>query len=456
MTQEAKSPFIEKSVKCPACKQLSQQRAFRSRMFTSQTTESDQHVVSYKWLNQDVKRVHPPHYFLYYCPYCFYTDISDEFSAQDVTPSYRRIIKSFNNVGEKQRQIIELIGQHVHYDEIDFASALNLHFLAIFGQMLPPSEMQDCYKIARLLLRAAWLYRENRPDADDSVHIPSVKEILVVMETLEKAADKTRKSWDNVSKAVEHRAGELEKKLQAKPDENPYGRHCVSLGKQFDSLFAELYRLKTTCKRDMSGTLFKGDAHDGGAFFSFPSYEAFFEKLKSVWPFAPADELEAMRGAIDYFQRSISSDSRLDDPNRQFSVVSLIADLMIRCDDIDAALSTVGSIHKSALNNRQRCMKEMQQKNIDPQTKRRLKAQVQRASASLERAADLRHELLDKLLKRDMPKIKKVVAQHQGAPAEEIENALKQNGIVAPLILRMQEKGGLLENLTVKKKRGFF
>ena len=424
-------------------------------MYTPKTTESDHHVVSYTWLDQNVKRVHPPHYFLYYCPNCFYTDISDDFSDPKVSTSVRRIVKSFNSAGERERQIIELMGQHVHYDEIDFASALNLHLLAIFGQMLPPSETHDCYKVARLLLRVAWLYRENRPDDSDSLHIPSVEEILEGMKTLETAVDKTRKIWDKVSKAVERRTGELEKQLQAKAGENPYSLHCASLGKQFDNLFAELYLLKNTCKLDLSGTLFGGNAYEGGAFFSFPSYEAFFEKLKSVWPFAPADELEAMRGAIAYFQHSVSTDPRFDDPEKQFSAISLMADLMIRCNDIDAALSTVGGIHKVALNSRQRYMKEMQQKGIDEQTKRRLKVQMERASASLERASDLRHELLDKLLERDLPKIKKVLAEHEGAPAEEIEKALKENGIAEALIPRMKEKGGLLENLR-KKKRRFF
>ncbi len=455
MTQEAKSPFIEKLVKCPACGRMSPQRSFLTRMFTPKTTESDHHVVSYTWLNQNAKRVHPPHYFLYYCPNCFYTDINDEFSNPNITPSYRRIMKSFNNAGEKQKQIIDLMGKHVHYDEIDFASALNLHFLAIFGQMLPPKEARDCYKIARLLLRVAWLYRENKPDDSDSFHLPSVEEILEGMKILEMSMDKARSSWDRVSNSVERRAGELEKQFQANAGKNPYAQNSAGIGKQFDSLLGELYRLKTTCKRDLSGKLLSGNAYEGGAFFSFPSYEAFFEKLKSVWPSAPADELEAMRAAIAYFKHSISTDSRFDDPEAHFSAISLTADLMIRCDDIDAALTTIGTIHKVALDSRQQYMKKMQQKDIDEQTKRRLKVQIERTNTSLGRAVDLRHELLDKLLKRDLPKIKKILAKHEGAPAEEIEKALKKNGIAEPLILRMQDKGGLLEG-PQKKKRSFF
>lgn len=455
MTQEAKSPFIEKSVKCPVCGRFSPQRSFLSRMFTPKTVESDHHVVSYTWLNQNVKRAHPPHYFLYYCPYCFYTDISDDFSNSNVTPSYRKTLKSFNSAGEKQKQLINLMGKHVHYDEIDFASALNLHFLAIFGQMLPPKKEHDCYKIARLLLRVAWLYRENKPNDSDSLHIPSVEEILEGMKILEIETDKARKSWDKVSKAVERRTGELEKEFQTNAAENPYARNCADLGKQFDNLVGELYRLKTTCKRDLSGKLLSGDAYESGPFFSFPSYEAFFEKLKSVWPLAPADEMEAMRAAIAYFKHSVSTDSRFDDPEKHFSAITLITDLMIRCDDIDAALAAIGTIHKTALDSRQKYMKKMQEKDIDEQTKRRFQVQIQRTNAALGRAVDLRYELLDNLLKRDLPKIKKILAKHEGAPTEEIEKILKKNGIVEPLILRMQEEGGLLEG-PKKKKRRFF
>ena len=456
MTQEAKSPFIEQSVDCPACKEPSLQRVFRSRMFVAKTKESDEHVLGYKWLADNVKRVHPPHYFLYYCPYCYYTDISDDFSNPEAGLAYQRIAKSFNDAGEKEKQIIKLMGQQVHYDEIDFYSALNLHFLAILGQMLPPVETHDCYKIARLLLRAAWLYRENKPpETGDDLQIPSVEEILEGIETLDVAMHEARKNWDNLGNAVERRAGELKKQFQGEAGRNPYAQCRDGIGKQFDSLFGELYRLKTTCKRDLSGTLLNENAEEAGPFFSFPSYQAFFEKLKSVWPFAPADELEAMRSAIAYFQRSVSSDSRFDSPEKQFSGISLITELMIRCDDIDGALSMVGNIYKVASHSRQKYMNEMRQNDIDEQTKRRLKVKIERTGASLGQAGELRRELLDKLFERTLPKIKKVLAENEGAAAPEIEKALKENGIRGDLILRMQEKGGLLENLG-KKKRRFF
>jgi len=456
MTEEAQFPFIEKPVECPACKELSPQRSFRSSMFVPKTRESDEHVVSYTWLAKNAKRVHPPHYFLYYCPYCYYTDISDDFSKPKADTLYRRVLKSFNDAGQKERQIIELMGQHVHYDEIDFCSALNLHFLAIFVQMLPPSDAHDSYKLARLLLRIAWLYRENTPDAGDKLQIPSVEEILNGMKTLDMAMQKARKNWDNLSNAVEHRAGELEQQFQGEGDENPYTQCRASLGKQFDRFFAELYRLKTTCKRDLSGTLLDGNAQEAGPFFSFPSYQAFFEKLKSVWPFPPADELEAMHGAISYFQHSVSTDSRFDDPQKRFLTISLITELMVRCGDIDGAFSMVGSLYKVVSDNRQRYMRQMQQKDIDEPTKRRLKVKMERARASLGQAGELRRKLVDKLFERDLPKIKQVLAENEGAAAEEIEKALKEIGIGEAVILRMQEKGGLLENLGKKKKRRFF
>jgi len=457
MTQEDRSPFVEQSVECPACKKSSPQRVFRSRMFVTKTKESDGHVLSYRWLTDNVKRVHPPHYFLYYCPHCYYTDISDDFSNPKAGLAYQRIVKSFTDSRQKEKQIIELMGQNVHYDEIDFRAALNLHLLAIFGQMLPPNEAHDCYKIARLLLRIAWLYRENKPpETGDELQIPDVEEILKGMKTLDTAIHEARKKWDRLSNAVERRAGELKKQFQGEADKNPYTQCHAGLGKQFNSLFTELYRLKTTCKRDLSGTLLNGSADEAGPFLSFPSYQAFFEKLKSVWPFAPADEIEAMRGAIAYFQRSVSSDPRFDSPEKHFSAVSLITKLMIRCDDVNGALSMIGTIYKVALDNRQRYMKEMRQKDIDERTKRRLQVKIDRAGASLAQAGEMRRKLVDKLLESALPKVKKVLAENEGAPAEEIEKALKENGIAEELILHMQDEGGLLEHLKKKKKRKFF
>ena len=87
---------------------------------------------------------------------------------------------------------------------------------------------------------------------------------------------------------------------------------------------------------------------------------------------------------------------------------------------------------------------------------RRDPAAIAAKAAAQEQAGDLRRELVDKLLERDLPKIKQVLAENEGAAAEEIEKALKEIGIGEAVILRMQEKGGLLENLGKKKKRRFF
>ena len=102
---------------------------------------------------------------------------------------------------------------------------------------------------------------------------------------------------------------------------------------------------------------------------------------------------------------------------------------MVRCDDIAGAFSVVGSMYKVASDNRQRYMKQMQREGIDEQTKRPLRLKMERARASLGQAGELRRELVDKLLKRHLPKIKQVLAKNEGAAVEEIQKALKEIGI---------------------------
>jgi hypothetical protein len=116
----------------------------------------------------------------------------------------------------------------------------------------------------------------------------------------------------------------------------------------------------------------------------------------------------------------------------------------------------VRSIYKSASDSRQRAQTEMRKKETDEATKRRLKGQIERFTASLQDAGELRRGLIEQLMARDLPKIKSVLSKNEGAPGDVVEKALAQAGIAGELISRMKEPGGRLEHLAKKKKKRFF
>ncbi|MFW6286849.1 MAG: DUF2225 domain-containing protein [Candidatus Sumerlaeota bacterium] len=447
MSEELVSPFLETQLKCPACGSASPQRSFKSRIFLPEERESDQHVTGYRWMIENVQHVHPPYYFLYFCPKCFYTDITNEYTNIAANPFGKRVIKAYLEADKRRKLIVEFISRHINYDDIDFPSALNLHYLAIYIQMLLPEESRDSYKIARLLLRIAWLFREQTPDKEGNLTIPAVQDILERVDAFEGPYHTALGRVDGLIQALERRAAETEDVVSG--DANPYRAPLGSIRSKIESISADLHKIKRACQKDLSGQM--GGAEDGETYYTFASHDEYIEKLKSIWPLAPTDETEAMRQAIVYFDHSVSTDPRLSDQNKHFSAISLITDLKVRIGDLDGAYGMVRSIYKTAADNRTKSQKAMRDPETDEVEKRKLKAQIERAQSSISQVASLRSWLLDRLYERDKGKIAKVVNTMQGASPEDIESALEKAGIEGALIAKLKEKGKPLEFLAKKK-----
>lgn len=450
----SRSPFVEKPVTCPACGQASPQRFIRSRVFAPGERESDQHVLNYRWLDSAYSPIHPPYYFLFHCPHCYFTDISEDFLEPSNSPFSKRLFKVLSEIPDRERLLVELLRRHVNYADIDFGSALNLHFIALIQQQLPPRDLQDSYKIARLQLRAAWLYREQTSQLEGTRKLPVVEDIMTAAKEFDLAIFRLKEKCDSLVQAIGQRINEQENEIPEKT-ENPYRAIQTGLTRVVESGFRESHKLKETCKRDRAGTLFAAADAEAKPFFAFPTYQAFLDKLKDLWPLAPADEIEAMRGAVQNFERAISTDPRLEDSKSHHGVLSLIVDLMVRSDDLNGAFTMVRSLFKADSDNRQRLQKELQNKEIDEHQKNRIRNEIERANVSIQQIGELRHGLMDQIVQRDKAKIQGIVEQNAESTAEEIDKALEASGVPADIIARLRDKGGMLEFAGKKKSRFF-
>ena len=169
LERDLKSPFVEKETPCPVCGIKYPQTFFRQHLFAPLKMDTDKHVTEYQWLSDDVLRVHPPYYFLYSCPHCSFTDLTNDYLHPDDNMFNHDIISAYRNLKPKQHDIVDFLGSHLWYDNIDHPSALNLHFLALFIQLQTKRELQDTHKIGRILLRIAWLYRELDGEEDKAL-----------------------------------------------------------------------------------------------------------------------------------------------------------------------------------------------------------------------------------------------------------------------------------------------
>ncbi len=157
---ELLSPFLNRPVKCPVCARTHTHRMFRVHLFMPKDIEDDQHVAAYRWQAPNTKPVHPPYFALYHCPHCYFTDLVDDFREPARCKNSYFILKTFGAFQPEIDRLVEFMGRHLDYEKINFHSALTLHYLTLFIQSTIPEDVQDTFKIGRLALRIAWLFRE--------------------------------------------------------------------------------------------------------------------------------------------------------------------------------------------------------------------------------------------------------------------------------------------------------
>jgi hypothetical protein len=458
---ELLSPFVTKEIACPSCNKSHEQRFFRQRAFIADKKESDQHVIAYKWLNERLQKLHPPYYFLFFCPHCYYTDTTDEFSKPHTTEYNPLVLRAFSKLGSDRLAFVEALGSRVNYDDIDFDSAMCLHALALFIHGLAPDDMRDNYKLARIAMRIAWLYREQEGEAPDdapeeklsiSKLMEEQKEDTMVglmrcLGAVEGAMKQVDGSWCEFGALSERRSIEL---AQVLGPEHPYDyRGQVNETNAAMEKFRDaLEDLRGLCQRDVDDTAARSNQEGAGGAGSSGAQEirAFLTGYRQVWPGAPLNEREALEQAIDLFQKAISADTRLSSHDTYFKMIFLVADLMIRCDNTRGALKMIGGIYKSAMDARKRFNDQLRQSDMSETDRRRLQGRINRVNSSMEVTGDFRHELLDRLMEEEKETIDGVIARNEGAPIEVIDQALVEAGVPRELLRRLKERGGPLVN----------
>lgn len=358
-----KSPFVEKDTLCAACETQAPQRFFRQHLFVAAQTDSDQHILEYQWLSNDVEQVPVQYYQLYSCPNCCFTDFARDYLNPEANPFSTALVRCFQAMDSRKQALLDLVAGHCWTDNLDHGSAMNLYFMALLIQLLPERSEQNAYKIGRLLLRIAWLYREHHAEGPLSLN--------------------------------------------------------------------------------------------GGPFFAYSSYDAFFEELRQHWGEVPASESEAMQSAVLYFQLALEADSRFDDDEKYMTLAELIMDILVRCENVEAAFKMVSHISLAGSAARARLRTRLKQGRMDEETYRRMEKSMNRVNDVMEHAGDTHHELVAIQAERELPRIQTIVAAHGDQPWPVIEKALKGENIAPAIISHLTAEGRPLATRAAKKKGWF-
>lgn len=158
-----KPALISRTLACPCCDAKTSHDFLKSRSYAPIEQDSDGHVVQYKWLVGPEDPPNPLYQFILFCPECHYADVAQDFEEGLRNPLVRRIAEKVIPALDKRHHLAaELLSKHIQYPVDDYPSAVNLHVLALIYQTLILEDVKDHYKIGRLYLRLAWLFREEK------------------------------------------------------------------------------------------------------------------------------------------------------------------------------------------------------------------------------------------------------------------------------------------------------
>jgi len=342
-----KSPFIKKKVVCPVCDSQVENRFIMPKSFVEKDVESDRHPGAYKWLDEEFQTYHPPFYHFWHCTTCKYTATQRDFlkPTQESNNNFTLLKKYYHQLQPSQKQIVQLLGSDINYDNMNFNMAMNLHLLAIFIQEIVPGDAQDTSKLGSYYLRTGWLIREQ------------------------------------------------------------------------------------TAKGDPNGLL--------------AGYKNFLEKLSKLWAEVPVSEPECLVKAAGYYEKAYQGHPRYSDIVTASDLMLLIADIYLRAGDDKRAMQSLNTVMQTGQKFRAKqgelIRREKEAGKLTMARKAQIDAQSSRVNVLMERAGDMRQEIIKKKITEQEPKARAVVEQltAQGLDDEAIRGKLKELNFEPGLILKL-------------------
>ena len=154
---ENKTPFLVKKVQCPVCKFRSDQRRFKLKIYGEKNVDLDKHIQLYNWIDKDFNKYHPPLYYLWHCPNCYFTESFMDFEnpGKQLWSNFRILKDIFSEKTQddpKIEKLVSWLSKGIDYDNMNYVQAVRLHLLANFIQLLPDDELdRDSLKIGPFL-----------------------------------------------------------------------------------------------------------------------------------------------------------------------------------------------------------------------------------------------------------------------------------------------------------------
>lgn len=442
-----KSPFIQLKITCPVCETVGMQHKIRAGSYTVVEKEEDQHPKLYKWSDPGYESVNPAHYALWRCPKCMYVDFVESFERAMSDPRFHVIKKIYRATEDRDKTFLFQISEFMFGVDpmaLSFETALNMHLAAIFIQELPArAGERNFYKLARLYLRTAWLYRERYGASPAAVLPGSLKNIMTALGELDEKMAVVDEAGAKLVSLLKARVDELYSNSPVQVND-PYVAASSSFTASVKSVLAELNRIRANCALDRSGFVSAtGGIADG--YFNHRSHMDFLLHLSNMWQGLPLSEKTALSAAARNYALSYSGEDFFDTVEKRMQVMDLIIELHIRVDDYQAALRCVGEVMRNVDRDRQKHYKRLSlaesgQAPLSQIEKDRIDGFLAKINASMAGIVERKKRIEERWLEFCMPALLAALDGAAGLSGPVIEEKVAEAGIPENVYRLYKEK----------------
>ncbi|EKD55614.1 MAG: hypothetical protein ACD_59C00108G0002 [uncultured bacterium] len=442
--EQKKTPFMTVTVTCPICMSQFQSYKIKGGLYAVLDKESDQRPKSFKWTDPEFSQLNPLHYAMWRCTTCFYTDFSENFERR--TDSKMLALKKTYKPGEAVK--MPFMSEILRYTDLSipsFETAVNLYLTSAYINEMPVRvEDKSYFKLARIYLRIAWLYREKYGSVDSASESVKLKQIFKNLDEIDANYSKLEASVTKLLANIKNRLTELYG--GEAPMNNPYYANIATFLSSMKNITAGIGRVKTTAVLDQQGKLLgdKGGS-ENKPYYNFPSYVDFLMSLMSNWPDLPLSEKAALSLAVKNYTLSYTNEDFFDTPEKRLNAVDLIEDLYVRLDDYDSALNYITEIYRSGTKDRQGLYNKMNSKKADgtyptQAEKDRMESQIARINSTLSKTSDKKKDLEEKRIAAALPKITAIIGQNPQITEAELIVRIGEIGVSESVYGDLKEK----------------
>ncbi len=175
----------------------------------------------------------------------------------------------------------------------------------------------------------------------------------------------------------------------------------------------------------------------------FEKHREFLEKLSKLWPGVPQDESECLNQAAENFQKAYQNHPRYADILHATDLMILIAEIYMRSGDLKAAMMSLTSVMQTGQKYRgqmgETMRKDKEAGRLTATRKAQLDAQANKVNVLMEKAGDMRQELIKIKMAKQEPKARAVVTklEAKGFETEQIREKLKEFNFEPQLITKL-------------------